>query len=109
MARKMMFLILTVTLSISTLSPAGEAEVKNLPGADFQPGKLKLPLVVTERSSLTRKGVVVSSGVPFPPGFLTDVGKLRVVDAAGKAATDMVGHFRTPATWRCSCSRNITA
>ena len=57
----------------------------NLPGADFKPGSLRLPLTVHERSGVARTGVVVTSGVPFPVGFLTDVNKLRVVDSAGKA------------------------
>jgi hypothetical protein len=65
--------------------PFREAARRNLKGAEFDPGKLKLPLVVTERCGVERKGAVVTGGVPFPPGFLADVEKLRVVDSAGRA------------------------
>ncbi|MCG3178563.1 MAG: hypothetical protein BIFFINMI_00891 [Phycisphaerae bacterium] len=62
----------------------GETACQNLPGADFRPGALKLPLVVQERSGVARSGAIVTSGVPFPPGFLPDVSKLRVVDKDGR-------------------------
>jgi hypothetical protein len=52
--------------------------------ADYQAGRLKLPLTVHERSGVARQGAVVTSGVPFPPGFLGDVGRLGVVDRNGK-------------------------
>ena len=61
----------------------GEVACQNLPGADFKPGQLKLPLTVHERSGVERKAAIVSAGVPFPPGFLPDVSKLRVVDKGG--------------------------
>jgi PcRGLX-like protein central beta sandwich domain len=70
--------------SMPTLQ-AGEVARLNLDGADFVAGKLKLPLIVTERCGVQRDGEVVSSGVPFPPGFLSDVKKLRVVDSDGQA------------------------
>lgn len=62
----------------------GEVACQNLPGADFKPGQLRLPLTVHERSGVARKQALVTSGVPFPPGFLMDVSKLRVVDKDGK-------------------------
>ncbi len=74
---------LTVLLLASPALPA-EPMLQNLPGADFKPEQLRLPLTVTERSGVERKGTVVSSGVPFPPGFLTDVSKLAVLDKDGK-------------------------
>jgi len=59
-------------------------DLANLPGVDFKPGALRLPLTAHERSGVGRVGVVVSSGVPFPPGFLEDEKTLRVLDGAGK-------------------------
>ncbi len=76
--------LLLLFVLTAAAAPAGEPARENLPGADFKPGRLKLPLVVTERCGVERKGAVVTGGVPFPPGFLSDVKKLRVVDAAGK-------------------------
>jgi hypothetical protein len=76
---------------------AGQAEAKNLPGIDFKPGGLKLPLTVYERSGVERKGAVVSGGVPFPPGFLTDVNKLAVVDKDGRP---VVGQATVMVPWR---------
>ncbi|MCX7590690.1 MAG: hypothetical protein N2255_03580, partial [Kiritimatiellae bacterium] len=64
---------------------ASPLELANLPGADFKPGQLKLALSVHERSGVSRNGAVVSSGVPFPVGFLQDPAKLCVVDADGNA------------------------
>ena len=61
-----------------------EAALENLPCADFRPGQLRLPLVVAERSGVPRHQAVVTSGVPFPPGFLPDVAKLAVVDENGR-------------------------
>jgi hypothetical protein len=69
---------------LSIVRFAGEIACQNLPGADFKPGELRLPLTVHERSGVARKQALVTSGVPFPPGFLPDVSKLRVVDADGK-------------------------
>ena len=63
---------------------AGNADLKNLDDAAYQPGKLKLPLTVVERSGVDRQGVVVTSGVPFPAGFLPDVKRLCVVDGTGQ-------------------------
>lgn len=48
------------------------------------PGKLALPLTVTERGRVTRIGQVVTSGVPFPRGFLPDPGRLTVLDSGGQ-------------------------
>jgi hypothetical protein len=59
--------------------------VKEVDAARFESGKLRLPLTVHERSGVARKGAVVTSGVPFPPGFLADVKKLGVVDEDGNA------------------------
>ncbi|MDD4891156.1 MAG: hypothetical protein PHU85_14640, partial [Phycisphaerae bacterium] len=73
----------TFALAAAAL-PAADIPLKNLPGAEFSPGQLKLPLTVAERSGVERKGVVVSSGVPFPAGFVADLGKLAVVDKDGK-------------------------
>ena len=72
-------IVLLATFAIASICTAAED-----PAADFQPGKLKLPLTVTERSGVARHGEVVTSGVPFPPGFLKSVEGLRVVDADGK-------------------------
>ncbi len=84
--RSARFILLAAVFGAVLAFPAlcGETRLQNLLGADFEPGGLKLPLVVTERSGVDRKGTVVSSGVPFPPGFLPDVRKLRVTDSAGK-------------------------
>ncbi len=76
---------LVVVLLAFSSAQSSEPARRNLSGADFKPGGLRLPLVVTERSGVDRKGRVVSSGVPFPPGFLKDAGKLRVVDSAGRS------------------------
>jgi hypothetical protein len=72
------------SLLAGAVAVGAETPLANLPGADFKPGQLRLPLVVTERSGVARRGGVVTSGVPFPPGFLTDLGKLAVVDQAGR-------------------------
>ncbi|MCG3178378.1 MAG: hypothetical protein BIFFINMI_00705 [Phycisphaerae bacterium] len=86
MNRKTIGLAGVVALMLSAVAFGGEPQWQNLPGAnsDFKPGSLKLPLVVTERSGVARRGAVVTSGVPFPPGFLPDVGRLAVVDKDGK-------------------------
>ncbi|MHC4718671.1 MAG: RIFT barrel domain-containing protein, partial [Planctomycetota bacterium] len=80
---------------VASACPAAE----NPNAADFQPGKLKLPLTVVERSGLARTGEVVTSGVPFPPGSLKSVDALRVVDADGKGvaaqATAMIRWHKT--------------
>lgn len=73
---------------------AAETEFKNLP-SDYKPGQLKLPLTVTERSGVERKGVVVSSGVPFPPGFLSAASKLAVVDEEGKPVVSQATRMLT--------------
>ena len=62
---------------------ASNADLRNLDDAAYEPGELRLPLTVIERSGVDRHGVVVSSGVPFPDGFLPDVDRLCVVDSAG--------------------------
>lgn len=53
------------------------------------PGKLNLPLTVTDFNSisvfdLSRPSEPVTGGVPMPPGLVRDLAKLRIVDAAGK-------------------------
>ncbi len=77
-----------VLLAAPAMSPrAGEDPSAAAPvgsAADFKPGALRLPLTVHERSGVERKAAVVSSGVPFPPGFLPDVSKLAVVDKDNK-------------------------
>ena len=65
--------------------PAGAIEVEGLPGAGFEPGKLNLKLIVHERSGVAREGAAVTSGVPFPVGFLPGVDRLRVLDKNGNA------------------------
>jgi len=78
--------VVVLSCAVAAVGSAALGEgLANLPGVDFEPGRLRLPLTVHERSGVPRTGVVVTSGVPFPTGFLTDVSKLRVVDAAGKA------------------------
>jgi len=72
-----------VTVLLPAL-PAAEVRLQNLSGGEFEPGKLKLPLVVTERSGMHREGTVVTGGVPFPAGFLNDIGRLGVIDKHGK-------------------------
>ncbi|MHC4914927.1 MAG: exo-rhamnogalacturonan lyase family protein, partial [Planctomycetota bacterium] len=97
MTQRFALLSLMLVFAAAPAAPGGEPQVpadaavplgvparKNLEKADFAPGKLKLPLTVVERCGVDREGEVVSGGVPFPPGFLPDVKKLRVVDAAGK-------------------------
>lgn len=69
---------------LACASAAWEAGAQNLSGADFKSGSLRLPLTVHERSGVARKAVVVTSGVPFPAGFLKDAGKLAVLDQDGK-------------------------
>jgi hypothetical protein len=64
---------------------AAEPSPAPLAGGEYKPGALRLPLVVSERSGVARRGAVVASGVPFPPGFLADPAKLAVVDNDGKA------------------------
>jgi hypothetical protein len=59
--------------------------MSNLGEADFQPGQLRLPLTVVERSGVHRRGVVVTGGVPFPAGFLPDANRLKIVDQTGRA------------------------
>jgi len=85
----------TLTVSLAALAillvtqlplRAGDAASQDATAADFKPGALRLPLVVHERSGVERKATVVSSGVPFPPGFLPDLNKLAVVDKEGRAA-----------------------
>jgi hypothetical protein len=61
-----------------TLSAAAAAE--RMP----EPGKLNLPLAVTDFSGTNRLGDVVTGGVPLPRGLVKDLDKLRIVDAAGK-------------------------
>ena len=75
-AKLSMCLLLAVT--------ANAADFKNLEDAAYEPGNLKLPLTVVERSGVDRHGVVVSGGVPFPAGLLSDVNRLCVVDDAGQ-------------------------
>ncbi len=82
--KRLLTIAVIAALAAQFACPAAARDVKNLQGADFAPGKLKLPLTVHERSGVAREGVVVTSGVPFPAGFLHDAGKLAVVDAAGK-------------------------
>ena len=75
---------LNTLLSTVLLALGGDAALANLEDAAWEPGKLRLPLTVVERSGVTRHGVVVTGGVPFPPGFLRDVKRLCVTDATGK-------------------------
>lgn len=78
---------------------AAEAAYQGLPAAP-QPGRLRLPLTVHERSGVTRSGAVVTGGVPFPPRFLTDVRKLRVLDPNGRpvvAQATVMTPWRKPA------------
>ncbi len=72
--------IIALTASAAHCEPA----YQDLPGADFAPGKLKLPLTVHERSGVARRGAVVTSGVPFVPGFLPDASRLAVIDKDGR-------------------------
>ncbi|MFO7899709.1 MAG: hypothetical protein R6V58_11700 [Planctomycetota bacterium] len=71
--------------AVAAAPPRADYRVKGLDGAWFEPGKLRLALTVHERSGVARKGAVVTSGVPFPPGFLPDVKTLGVVDKDGNA------------------------
>lgn len=77
------FLVAPLVL-LSLTAGAAEVALQNLPGAAFTSGKLKLPLTVHERGGVARQGAVVTSGVPFPPGFLADARRLAVVDGAGR-------------------------
>ena len=74
-------------LILWSLLAAGSAHAapSDLGDADDQPGRLRLPLTVVERSGVDRRGVVVTGGVPFPAGFLPDASRLHVVDASGRA------------------------
>ncbi|MGQ9662627.1 MAG: exo-rhamnogalacturonan lyase family protein, partial [Kiritimatiellia bacterium] len=72
-------------IAVAVASRVFALELQNVPGADFKPGQLRLPLTVHERSGVERKGAVVTSGVPFPVGFLHDVKRLCVLDAASNA------------------------
>lgn len=85
-SRRSVSRVLTAVL-VGTIgaSAAYAVEVRNVPGAAFEPGALKLPLDVTERSGVARRGVVVTGGVPFPPGFVHDVRDLGVIDGRGEA------------------------
>jgi hypothetical protein len=57
-------------------------------GADLvfppSPGKMNLPLTVTDFSGINRLREVVTGGVPLPRGVARDTAGLRVVDAAGQ-------------------------
>lgn len=77
-------IFLTTLLFLVRVAYGGEVRLANLSGADFAPGKLRLPLTVTERGGVERKAAVVTGGVPFPPGFLYDVNRLAVIDTDGK-------------------------
>jgi len=79
------FLACLMAASVPVRGTVDYVKVQNVSGVDFAPGQLKLPLTVQERSGVERKGAVVTSGVPFPPGFLADAGKLAVVDKDGKS------------------------
>lgn len=83
---KSMTLLFTSLAFLSCGDPgrAAEVMVQSLSPADFRPGRLKLPLVVTERSGVQHQQTVVTSGVPFPPGFLPDAARLAVVDRDGR-------------------------
>ncbi|MCG3180202.1 MAG: hypothetical protein BIFFINMI_02559 [Phycisphaerae bacterium] len=48
------------------------------------PGQLNLPLYVHDDANVVWNAGPVTSGVALPPGLVTDLSKLRVVDAAGK-------------------------
>jgi hypothetical protein len=76
--------VLVVLLAVAWQASAVEVALQNLDAAAFQPGKLRLALTVTERSGVARKDALVTSGVPFPPGFLVDAARLAVVDESGK-------------------------
>ena len=80
------FLRASTLVAVALLSPCigRGGGLRSLAGADFVPGKLRLLLGVAERSGVVRKGVVVTGGVPFPPGFLPDADRLDVVDEAGR-------------------------
>jgi len=98
MSRTLAFVLCLFVLSGPIAVGADDVPLENLPGANFRPGQLRLPLHVMERSGVERRGALVTSGVPFPPGFLTDESKLAVVDDSGRAvlsqATCMVKWHR---------------
>lgn len=77
-------LLLCITEGQAGAPVRADYRVRGLDAAQFEPGELRLPLTVHERSGVAREGVVVSSGVPFPPGFLMDEERLGVVDEAGR-------------------------
>ena len=70
----------TAVFCLSVLMSAPAFAAEQMP----EPGKLNLPLSVTDFSGTNRLGDVVTGGVPLPKGLVRDLAKLRVVDAAGK-------------------------
>src|SRR5688572_13952419 len=57
----------------------------------------RIPLVVTENSGVARRGEIVTSGVPFPPGALPANTPVRLLDEQGKLVPLQ---SQTTATWR---------
>ena len=78
----------TALLLLALLAGAAPAQPRRT--MDFEPGHLELPLTVSERSGVDRSGVVVTSGVPFPPGFLKDPGRLVILDRTGRPVPTQV-------------------
>ncbi len=62
-----------------------------------QPGQLNLPLIVHDDASVLWERGPVTSGIALPPGLVTDVSRLRVVDAEGKP---VAAQFRPLEMWR---------
>jgi hypothetical protein len=91
---------LTLTLAL-TFSAALAGEGRAFPPA---PGKMNLPLTVTDYSGVNRPGEVVTGGVPMPRGLLKDTAGLRVLDAAGRPVPCQ---FQVIDRWWCDPNPSI--
>ena len=83
-------ILLAIVCGVFWMAGSIDVPAQPRPRYDFQPGQLALPLTVAERSLVSRAGAVVTSGVPFPPGFLSDPTRLAVLDPSGRPVPTQV-------------------
>lgn len=82
--------------ALCALLAAGLATAANAPRADtgaydWRAGTFSVPLTVRDNAGVPRRAWPVTTGVPLPPGTVTDVRQLRLVDERGREVPAQFG------------------